>query len=124
LYVNTLDNQFVLDDEPAIVRNEVIRSPAATARQVAASLFSPDAPDPRPLVTATFAWNYAVDGLEPRGYHLLNTLTHVAAALALFGLIRRTLRLPRWGGRFDSGAGRLAFAVALLWLAHPLNTQA
>lgn len=48
---------------------------------------------------------------------------HVATALTLFGFARRALRLPRVDlGEDDSIA--TAFALAVLWAVHPLNTQA
>ena len=49
---------------------------------------------------------------------------NLAAALTLFGIVRRTLSSSRLATRFGSGAGGLALAVAVLWLVHPLQTQA
>src|SRR5205085_665567 len=49
---------------------------------------------------------------------------HLLAGLTLFGVVRRTLRLPRLPARSASSADGLAFAVALLWLVHPLHTHA
>ncbi len=72
----------------------------------------------------TFALNYAVGGLSPVGYHAANAAIHVLAGLALFGVVRRTLALPRLAARYGGHAPALAFAAALLWLVHPLQTQA
>jgi len=78
----------------------------------------------RPLVSLSLALNYAAGGLDPRGYHVVNVALHVAAALLLWGLVRRTLAGPRLGPTFGAAAGPLAFATALLWVVHPLGTEA
>ena len=77
----------------------------------------------RPVVRLSIQLNYKLGGLNPAGYHALNLGVHVLAALTLFGLVRRVVRLPRFAGRYDDHADYLAFAVALLWLVHPLQTQ-
>ena len=41
-----------------------------------------------------------------------------------FGLLRRTLLLPRLRSRFGGAADNLAFGAALLWAVHPLTTDA
>lgn len=72
----------------------------------------------RPVLSVSFAINRALLGGGARGYHVVNVLLHLATALLLFGLIRRTA--------VQSGYARsdaLAFAVAILWAAHPLQTE-
>ncbi|MEO6875316.1 MAG: tetratricopeptide repeat protein, partial [Opitutaceae bacterium] len=64
-----------------------------------------------------------VGGYDVKGYHLANTLIHAVAALALFGLMRRTLLRPAMREKFGVAALPLAFAVALLWALHPLQTE-
>jgi protein O-mannosyl-transferase len=78
----------------------------------------------RPLVYVTFALNYASGGVNPAGYVAVNLVIHVLCGALLFGFIRRTLRLPTFQDRFDESADRLALLAALLWLVHPLQTQA
>ncbi len=41
----------------------------------------------------------------------------------LFAVVRRTLRLDRFGHRFDRAADGLALATARLWALHPLHTE-
>ena len=76
----------------------------------------------RPLVNLTFAINYALGGLDVGGYHVVNLALHLLCALLIFGLVRRTLDDLGWGrnGRPDRD---LAWAVALLWTVHPLNSE-
>lgn len=77
----------------------------------------------RPLPYYTFALNYAVHGTNLWGYHAVNLVIHLAAGLVLFGLIRRTLGMPRVPPRYAAAADGLALAAALLWLVHPLQTE-
>jgi tetratricopeptide (TPR) repeat protein len=77
----------------------------------------------RPLVWATFALNAAVGRDSPGGYLAVNVLVHLCCGLLLFGLVRRTLRMPVLRDRYEHRADWLAFGAALLWLVHPLQTQ-
>jgi tetratricopeptide (TPR) repeat protein len=116
IYSNTFSNDFVFDDEPHIQLDESIRDLTDLPAIVAGSR--------RPVVKLTLALNYAIDGLNPAGYHAFNIMVHVLAALALFGLVRRILLASHLCDRFAPIAPWFAFSVALLWLVHPLNTQA
>jgi Tfp pilus assembly protein PilF len=116
----SLPAPFVLDDHDSIVTNATIRRfpsldwlrPPATGGETVSG---------RPVVNLTFAIDQALHGLEPRGYRLTNVLVHAAAALALLGIVRRTLLRV---GRSDAAAGWTALAVALIWALHPLQTAA
>jgi tetratricopeptide (TPR) repeat protein len=77
----------------------------------------------RPLVGLSFAVNYAISGLEVWSYHLVNLSIHLLAGLLLFGVVRRTLETPRLIDRFGKAAAGLALAIALIWVAHPLQTE-
>ncbi len=115
VYLNTLPNAFIFDDTPWIIENARIRSLA----NVGAILTATN----RPVLELSLALNYAVGGEDPAGYHALNMAIHILAGLVLYGLVRRTLRLPLYEDRFKDSAVWLGGAVALLWLVHPLNTQ-
>ncbi len=85
---------------------------------------SPETPvSARPLVNLTFAVNYHFSRLDTAGYRIANMGIHVLAALVLWALVRRTLLLPCFAGRFQRVAGLLAFASAFVWAVHPLNTE-
>ncbi|HVW22805.1 MAG TPA: tetratricopeptide repeat protein [Opitutaceae bacterium] len=119
-YATSFAGAFVFDDLPGIVDNPTIRhlwpppwsGPANTT------------PEGRPLVNLSLALNYAVSGRRLWSYHAFNLAVHLGAALALFGLVRRTLRRPVLERRFGAAAGGLALATALLWAVHPLQTEA
>ena len=91
-YWNTFSAPFVFDDVPGILENTSIRRlwPPLT---VLLPLPDSGSPAGRPVVNLSLAINYAIGGTDVRGYHALNLVIHVLAALALFGVVRRTLRL-------------------------------
>lgn len=121
VYWNGLSGPFLFDDQNAIARNLTIRElwPLSTP-------LSPPQDTPvagRPLVNLSFALNYAIHGLDVRGYHLLNVALHVLAAVVLFGGVRRTLSLPALAPVFGTASTNLAWAAALVWMLHPLQTE-
>lgn len=120
-YANSISTPFVFDDLPAIRDNPTIR-------HLADGLFPPAASglpvSGRPLVNFSFALNFAISGTEVWSYHATNLAIHLLAALTLFGLVRRTLLSPPLRARFGAAARLLAWFVALLWLVHPLATEA
>ena len=121
-YSNSLSGPFVYDDQLSIVENRYIRQLSSLAR-----VFFPERELPvagRPLVNVSFAINYAIGGLEVRGYHIWNVAIHILCALLLFGVVRRTLNLASLKSRFAGTSTNLAFAAALIWMLHPLNTEA
>jgi tetratricopeptide (TPR) repeat protein len=120
-YANSFHGPFIFDDVPSIVNNRTVRHLGSW--QVLAA--PPDAVTTtgRPLVNLSLAINYAVGGLAVEGYHVANLVLHILAALALFGLVRRTLLLPALSARFAAASTGLALAVALLWALHPLQTE-
>src|SRR5213593_4902772 len=120
-WANSFRGPFILDDLPAIVENATIRTLALPI-----VLTPPRSGQPaggRPLVNFSFALNWAVGGADVRGYHVLNLAIHVLAALALFGVARRTLRSRPLAAKFAADATPLAFAMAALWMLHPLQTE-
>lgn len=78
----------------------------------------------RPFVNLTLALNYAVSGLNPWSYHLVNIGVHLLAGWLLFGIVRRTLERPRLANVWGAAARPLALVITALWLLHPLQTEA
>ena len=120
VYSNSLKGPFVFDDLVAIVDNQSIRDWLRLGHVVFPERELPTAG--RPLVNLSFAFNYATGGLNVTGYHLVNIALHITCALVIVGIIRRTLELP--GARSAPNRSlEIAFATALLWTVHPLNTE-
>jgi len=120
VYSRSLNVPFIFDDLTSIPDNPNIRTlwPPWRAMSPPPQL---GAAGGRPLVGLTLALNYALGGLDVRGYHVFNVLVHVLAALALWGVVARTLKSPVLRGRF--GGRGAAFAAALVWSVHPLLTE-
>ena len=127
---------FDFDDGLAITENPTIRTlwpPSVPLRPPS----SETAVSGRPIVNYSFALNYALNrrlGIEQApqtdapaqtvGYHVVNVLLHVVAALLLFGIVRRTMQLGRIPDGWRDAADRIAALVAGLWLLHPIQTEA
>ncbi len=117
-YRGSFAGPFVLDDTPAITDNYSIRHFATAWTPPPDTTVSG-----RPVVNLTLALNYAISGLEVRDYHVFNVAIHLLAALALFGVVRRTLRNPHLAPALARDATLLGGGVALLWAVHPLQTE-
>ena len=122
VYANSLSGPFLFDDSATIVENRTIRQlwpPLWLTRAWHPEVSS----DGRPVVSFSLALNYAVGGLDVRGYHLVNVAVHILAAVVLFGVARRTLSAGKPGEWFGRHAEGVALSWALLWLVHPLQTE-
>ena len=115
LYANSLSAPFVFDDLDWIRHDRVgaLWPPAAALGDGS-----------RPILILSLALNYAAGKMDPTGYHVVNLCVHLLAALTLYGIARRSFRSRALPGRYADSADALGFAVALLWIAHPLATQA
>src|SRR5206468_192920 len=71
----------------------------------------------------SLALDYALGGLEPPRYHATNLAIHLSCGLVLFALLRRILRLHTLDDWRDLG-DPVAAITAVLWVLHPLGTQA
>lgn len=121
VYFNSLACPFIFDDVQGIANNEYIRTLWPPWRPLQAPYRS--TLSGRPILSLSFAINYAIGGSTVRGYHLTNVAIHAVAALLLFGVVRRTLRCGRLATRFGAASAPIAFAAALIWVVHPLQTQ-
>lgn len=116
-YANSLNGPFVFDDASSITTNPTIRQLWPLTESLVGPTTNVTAQG-RPMLNFSLAVNYALGGTAVWGYHALNLAIHLAAGLALFGLVRRTL-LKREMAR----PMLLATGVALLWVVHPLQTE-
>jgi protein O-mannosyl-transferase len=121
-YYNCFTVPFVYDDLPAIPENPNIRH--LWPPWVSFSWPQGDTTvGSRPVANFTLAVNYALTGTRGWSYHAFNLIVHFFGALALLGIVRRTLMRPLLAKRFGRDAMPLAFAVASLWALHPLQTE-
>jgi protein O-mannosyl-transferase len=121
VYAGTFHAPFVFDDLSGIAENASIRRlwPPTWLLQAPADT----GPSGRPLLSLSFALNYAAGGTAVVGYHAVNLALLVLAALVLREVVGRILVSPRLGSRYADSAGSLSTAVALLWVVHPILTE-
>ncbi len=80
-----------------------------------------------PLTRLTWSLNFALGGLDPRGYHLVNVLVHAANAAIFYFVARRLLAAAAGGGSQDGRrqpeirAG--AAVAAIVFGIHPLRVE-
>lgn len=67
----------------------------------------------RPLLFFTFAFNYMIAGIKPLAYHLTSNSIHIFNGILVFWLIKSIFKKRL-----------LAFLVSVLFLVHPLQTEA
>lgn len=113
VYANSLGNGFTFDDHAIVEDN-----PSLLTLDVVHIFSVPYWPNRehaglyRPLTTLSLAFNYAVHGFDPFGYHAVNVLLHVLNSVLVYFLTRHLLRVP------------LGALVALLFALHPIQTEA
>jgi protein O-mannosyl-transferase len=124
----SLDGEFLFDDVGEIAENRSIRSLWPPWRP----MFEGGSLPHRPIPSYTFAVNYALHGLDPRGYHAVNIAIHLVNGWLVWWVLRWIGRRTGSGCDAVPGSGRggsvagdgIALAAAALWLVHPLTTQA
>lgn len=120
-YANAFGGAFVFDDIPEIRDNRLLRDLGS---------YLPGGEGQRSLPTRwvgylTFAVNYRLGGLSPRGYHAVNVGVHLGATLLVYALVVLTFRTPRLrGSALAEAPAAPAFLAAALFATHPLQTQA
>jgi Tfp pilus assembly protein PilF len=111
VYAPSIAGDFVYDDGELILRNPSIRDLTAWRSIIG---YEPS----RPLLTWTWALNFAVGGEKPWSYHLVNVLIHAANAALVFSLF--LWMAPRRGGPDPE---RRALLGACLFAATPMAAE-
>jgi Flp pilus assembly protein TadD len=143
-YANTFSVPFQFDDFSSIVHNPVIRHLDNFFAGSKGYAYNPR----RFIGYLTLALNYRIGGLDVTGYHLVNLAIHLINAVLVYFLVILTFRTPYVikagygrgaigeggqpktdGPSHDSrftihGARFIALFSALLFVSHPLQTQA
>jgi tetratricopeptide (TPR) repeat protein len=120
LYLNTLHNPFVYDDERLIVANQSIEH-LGNLRAIVWHEVT------RPVVNFTYAVDYAIWGRSTFGFHLTNLLLHLLNIGLVYLLAWRTADDRRRRGPpgvDDLAPSVVAFGTAMLFAAHPMMTEA
>jgi Flp pilus assembly protein TadD len=131
IYSNAVSASFQLDDTRVIVENPIIKNLKHFFN------FS----DTRYVADLSFALNYHVGGLAVFGYHVVNILIHLTNGFLVYLLILLLFRAsamvvashhsprpvppdPRAISDVLNGSQGVALFASLLFLAHPIQTEA
>ncbi len=120
LYSHTLGSPFVLDDISNVLQNQYIRISELTWDTVGDAAWK-SLRSKRPVANISLALNYYMGRYNVFGYHLVNIIIHIASGIVLYFFFEITFRIhspPRCQNRF------IPFVAALIWLVHPVQTQA
>lgn len=130
LYRHTISFGFVYDDAKQIVENPWIKDPGHLVDILTSHSFAFDRGDAsgrsyRPLVFFFYSAEYALFGLDPRGWHFVNIVLHSLNAALVF---IAALTLTGAGGRKDEalwpyGRYLAAFGTAAIFVTHPVNSE-
>ncbi|NIA07251.1 MAG: tetratricopeptide repeat protein [Actinobacteria bacterium] len=123
VYLNSFGGPFIFDDPESISENPSIRR-LWDIKEVLSPPAHGQAVQRRPVANLSLAINYAIGGLDVRGYHVFNLSVHILAALTLFGVVRRTLESPRVGESIKKVSTPLGLLIGAIWVVHPLHTDA
>ena len=119
IYFNTLQNDFVFDDESVVQNYQAIRDLSNIPKyftgqegfhKVIGRYY-------RPVVSTTYTLDYAIWSLKPSGFHLTNNLIHLFASVFLFSILVKLFEKYKYG-ILSALIGTLIFA------AHPIHTEA
>ena len=117
-YSSSFDASFNFDDLPSIVKNKTIKN-----------LWDPiaiwNSSPTRFVAYLSFAVNYHFHGLTLFGYHFFNLLIHLSATLVLYWFIRLLFFTPELKDHpLNRYAKNIALTTSLLFVCHPVQTQA
>ncbi len=136
VYFNTINVPFIFDDHVYLIKNPVIKSFDCfpDSRKVFDYAINQDIKNNlilRPVAYFTFAVNYALHGFGLFGYHIVNLLLHIGCGMLVYYFFVQLLQTPamaadkeQYGNLTGEGKSHLPLFAALLFVCHPLQTQA
>ena len=130
IYLNSLQVPFYFDDYIQIINVPLVKSFSYFTDPGSAKSFRGYGGFiSRYFGYLTFAVNYRLHGLNVTGYHLVNLAIHLLASVQLYLLVLLTYRTPYFRERCDPDrtaqrASFVALLAGLLFVAHPIQTQA
>ncbi len=120
VYWNTLDHEFVWDDNFQIVRNPFLHADEPLSRLFVTDVWGYTHPGQkgtsnyyRPLQMVTYRWIGQWAGLNASAFHAVNVVFHVLVTLAGYALAWQLMR-SFW----------LAVSASVLFAVHPIHTEA
>lgn len=119
LYINTLSHSYVLDDETVMAKNKIVTKGISAIPEIMMTAYRAGSQDRqeslyRPLSVAMFAVEWQLAPNKPFLGHLINILLYALTGFLLYKLLRK------W---FPEKHAFVLFAIAALFIAHPLHTE-
>lgn len=121
VYINSMNGGFVFDDHRGILENKDLRPEERSLWQLLDNDFwggsmtrEVSHKSYRPITVLSYRYlNYAISGLQPFGYHLVNVLLHGVVCVLFLYLCR-----------IIQGRGTWSLFSALLFAVHSVHTEA
>jgi hypothetical protein len=127
-YSHTFQSPFQWDEEDFIVQNPVVRDLEYFASPSKAKGIDPDYEiflRTRYVGYLTFALNYQIHGFDVLGYHIVNVTLHILNAVLVYLLVQLTFKTPFLKETpLRNHSGPIALFSALLFVSHPVQTEA
>jgi len=114
-YFNSLNNEFVWDDEDFILKNSTVKDWMMWPRVFTENTIHGARKGSnfyRPLQSLTHGVDYAIWKEKTAGHHATNIIFHIMASVAAYLALKNIF------------SGRLSFFAALFFAAHPVQTEA
>jgi tetratricopeptide (TPR) repeat protein len=123
VYANSLSNDFVFDDESVVLGDPTITQLSSIPEYFTgqAGFHKVIGRYYRPVVSSSYALDYALWGINPFGFHLTNVIIHVINTLLVFKLLLLIFGITEYKnspGFYAVLLGTAIFAV------HPVHTEA
>ena len=129
IYANTLNSPFVLDDNSFILEDAGIRITDLSVQELLDAARD-GKPRHRLLPNMSWAVNYYFGQYHVVGYHVVNIMIHLMTAVFLFLFFHITFKQhfldqkTKDNQALSANAALIAFFAALIWMAHPIQTNA
>lgn len=119
IYYNSLNGEFVFDDESVVQNNISIQSLSGIPKFFTADegFHKVIGRYYRPIISTSYAIDYAIWGLDPYGFHLTNIIIHIISSILLFFILEHLFKKNK-KSVFFSFVGAMIFAV------HTVHTEA
>lgn len=119
LYANTLPNDFNIDDDLVTMNHHITSKGIQAIPEIFSTPYYKDAAgnqyEYRPVTLTSFAIEHQIFGDNAKISHLINTLIYVLLSLILYLTLSKL---------FNTYNYLLPFTITLLFIAHPIHTEA
>lgn len=123
IYLPSLFNSFVWDDEEQVVNNTIIQNIKNMPYLFTSSTFNTGGAGLsgfyyKPLMPVVFSLNYFIWKNNPFGFHLFDLILHIINGILLFILFKKLFDFQK-----IKFAKTLSFFLSLIFLIHPANIE-